>query len=175
MTTWVTADLHFGHKNILKFNPATRKYVDVHDMNTCMILEWNKKVHENDTVFLLGDVSFGNRDFTSNILKALKGFIVLVRGNHDTKLSDNQFNEAYHYLEVDVQSTKVCMLHYPMETWNQKERGSIHLHGHCHGMLENKITRRRDVGVDATGQVLLDLDEVVADMLAVPFTDRNGR
>lgn len=28
MKTWITSDLHFGHANIMKFNPATRNFVD---------------------------------------------------------------------------------------------------------------------------------------------------
>jgi hypothetical protein len=46
MRTWVTSDLHFGHKNIMKFCPVTRARFrdDVDYMNTAMVEEWNAKV-----------------------------------------------------------------------------------------------------------------------------------
>ena len=46
MKTWVTSDLHFGHKNIMSFCPVTRAHYnnDVDYMNEKMVMEWNEKV-----------------------------------------------------------------------------------------------------------------------------------
>ena len=48
----------------------------------------------------------------------------------------------------------VVMCHYPMVTWNQKPRGSIMLHGHSHGKLDDYNAQspdlRFDVGIDST-------------------------
>jgi calcineurin-like phosphoesterase family protein len=35
---WFTADLHFSHKNILKFCPNTRKFDSVERMNVALTL-----------------------------------------------------------------------------------------------------------------------------------------
>jgi calcineurin-like phosphoesterase family protein len=48
----------------------------------------------------------------------------------------------------------VVMCHYPMVTWNQKPRGSIMLHGHSHGKLDDynalSMDLRFDVGIDGS-------------------------
>ena len=60
MKTWITSDLHFGHKNIMSFCPQTRARFnnDVAYMNNAMVEEWNDKVQPEDTVYILGDVAF---------------------------------------------------------------------------------------------------------------------
>ena len=46
----------------------------------------------------------------------------------------------------------MVMCHYPMVTWNQKPRGSVMLHGHSHGKLDEynaqSMDLRFDVGID---------------------------
>ena len=46
----------------------------------------------------------------------------------------------------------LTLCHYPMVTWNHKPYGSIMLHGHCHGKLDehNRLSSdlRFDVGID---------------------------
>lgn len=47
---------------------------------------------------------------------------------------------------------KVVMCHYPMVTWNHKPHGSVMLHGHSHGKLDEynaqSMDLRFDVGID---------------------------
>ena len=73
MTVWVTSDLHFYHKNIIKYSPNTRPYSDVNEMNEALQLEWNTKVHPHDTVYILGDVAFSNAQQAASILCRLNG------------------------------------------------------------------------------------------------------
>jgi calcineurin-like phosphoesterase family protein len=59
MKTFVTSDLHFGHKNIMKFCPRTRgHYSDTDEMREDMILTWNNIVGMEDLTYILGDVAF---------------------------------------------------------------------------------------------------------------------
>ena len=60
MKTWITSDLHFGHKNIMSFCPVTRARFrnDVSYMTEAMILEWNDRVGTAVTVYILGEVAF---------------------------------------------------------------------------------------------------------------------
>ena len=56
---WFTSDLHFGHKNIMKFCPKYRSHCkDVEDMDEMLIEMWNKSVQPNDIVYNLGDLFF---------------------------------------------------------------------------------------------------------------------
>jgi calcineurin-like phosphoesterase family protein len=46
------------------------------------------------------------------------------------------------------------MTHYPIASWSGKEHGSVHLYGHCHSRLEDKLDifdpgrKSMDVGMD---------------------------
>jgi calcineurin-like phosphoesterase family protein len=60
----------------------------------------------------------------------------------------------------------VTMFHYPIAEWDQMHRGSVHLHGHLHGGVSGlEQYRARDVGMDATGQIAVSMDWIVADAM----------
>lgn len=51
---WFTSDLHFGHKNIIKY--CNRPFIDTFAMDNWLISSWNEVVQDNDIVFILGDI-----------------------------------------------------------------------------------------------------------------------
>jgi calcineurin-like phosphoesterase family protein len=172
---WVTADWHLYHKNILKLEMSTRPYTCVDQMHEAFITEWGSKVSPSDTTYILGDLSFGTKAATSEVLSKMPGKKVLVRGNHDRKLDlleacevTEQFAYLADYFELQVSGQLVCMSHFPMAQWNRKHFGSIMLHGHTHGGSA-KEARRRDVGVDATGQLLTNMEELVEQLMLEPY------
>lgn len=170
MKTLVTSDLHFYHRNILKFCPRVRgQYSDMHDMNERMIEQWNEEVSEDDLVYNLGDVSFAGSEKTAEILGRLNGRQILILGNHDNKLMKSQrcrdqFEEIHDYLEVDISGKKVVMFHYPIWEWKNCHRGSVHLYGHIHDSIAPMPGRHMNVGFDYTGKIVTDLHELVDEM-----------
>ena len=82
---WFTSDTHFNHQNILAYEPETRPFETVEEMNEVIIKNWNDKVKPDDTIYVLGDFFMGMLDKIEDILDRLNGKIILVRGNHDTK------------------------------------------------------------------------------------------
>jgi calcineurin-like phosphoesterase family protein len=129
-----TGCTHFGHKNII--NLAGRPFVDVDEMNEELVRRWNAVVAPHDKVYHLGDVAWDKRGL--DFLKRLKGSIVILPGNHDSA-SDL----ARYYREGDgriiigesieqMHDHLIVMCHYPIEDWNGRWRGSIHLHCHTH-------------------------------------------
>ena len=173
MTTWVTSDLHFGHKNIMKFCPVTRARFrdDVAYMNETMIKEWNDLIAPEDLVYILGDVAFMSGSDAGRTVMRLNGTKILVEGNHDRKtLQDvtfrNAFAEVHKYLDINYNGTKVVMFHYPICEWDQMHRGSVHLHGHLHGGVSGmEKFRCRDMGIDATGMIAMNMDDAIRDAL----------
>ena len=169
MKTYITSDLHFGHKNIMKFCPVTRARFrdDVDYMNEAMIKEWNDIVQPEDTTYILGDFAFLPAAKAVSIVKRLNGSKILIEGNHDRKLLNDPvfrscFEEVHKYHHISHNGTMVTMFHYPIAEWDQMHRGSIHFHGHLHGNtsgLEN--FRALDVGMDATGWIVLEMDDAV--------------
>lgn len=167
MNTYITSDLHFGHKNIMGFNPNTRPYTDVTHMNESMVREWNQVVKEDDHTYVLGDVAFMKPSKAAAMIRRLNGTKTLIIGNHDhesikSEIFRDCFIEMHYYLEIDVNRHKVILCHYPIYEWNGMHRGSIHLHGHTHGFKTGlEKDRICDVGVDATGKIVVPLVDIV--------------
>jgi len=168
MKTYITSDLHIGHKNIQKFCPATRgHYTDVDHMNEEMVKEWNAIVNPEDLVYILGDVAFLPAQKAVQFLKRMNGRKILIEGNHDVKqLKDNSFRacfeEIHKYLEVQWDKRKLVLFHYPISEWNQMHRGALHFHGHLHGSQSGlEQYRARDMGYDATGQIVMRMEDAI--------------
>lgn len=185
---FVTSDLHFWHKNILKFCPETRPYKDVIEMNEAMIAEWNSRVGKDDIVYNLGDISFGNLEETVKVMERLNGVHHLIIGNHDQVITRNKhiflerrkkdgnflLASVNNYLELEMVTrdgrTTVVLFHYPIEEWNKAHFGSIHLHGHIHNTTTDKegIYRIANVGVDNFKSVVVPLDLLISTLQNYP-------
>ena len=114
---WFISDMHFGHKNVLKWcrRDCFRNLTDMHNR---MISNWNYHVGKYDRVYCLGD--FGNFKYK----RQLKGKVTLVKGNHDRKQWNRQFILKYR----DIQ---FLILHDPNDRVNWFDNGWI-IHGHTH-------------------------------------------
>jgi len=171
--TYITSDLHFGHKNIMRFCSESRAHYDndVEYMNRTMVQEWNEVVDHDDTVYILGDVAFMSGSDAGRIVNRLNGTKILIEGNHDRKnLLDatfrNAFAEVHKYLDIVYNGNKVIMFHYPIAEWDQMHRGSVHFHGHLHGNTSGlEKFRCKDVGMDATRRIVISMDDAVAEAL----------
>lgn len=170
MKTWITSDLHFSHQNIIKYCPQYRlKFDSVKDMNEALIDEWNSKINRTDMVYFLGDLAFIRHDEQyRDLLEELNGQMVWIAGNHDHNfhLIDPHRHKVSMYKEVNHGKTKVCMFHYPIESWNKMHHGSVHFHGHSHGSMP-PFGRRMDVGWDSFGRIL-EFSEAVDMAMARP-------
>ena len=81
-----TADQHFGHTNILKYQP-NRRHQNVEVMDSAIVDAWNSVVTHADTVYCVGDMSY-NLASLRECLRFLNGRKVLVVGNHDPFFKD---------------------------------------------------------------------------------------
>ena len=166
---YYTSDLHFGHNNIIKY--CNRPYVDIYDMHKHLIQNWNNKVKDNDDVYILGDFAFQNSNvsiFTiQDILRSLKGKKHLIVGNHDQWVNKQQFNPRYfesidYYKEIKDGGKDIILCHYPIESWNGMEYGSIHLHGHLHDIpTKLDLPNRYNVGCDNWNYEPVSLREIL--------------
>lgn len=166
---YFTSDLHIYHKNILRHCPERVNMCGAADENDVaawdkwIMEKWNDVIKRDDIVYILGDFSFANTEWTRKILSKLRGKKFLILGNHDkssekltehfvqiTQIKEVTFKKStYDFLEEDF---LVTMCHYPMITWNAKHYGACMIHGHCHGRLDDynsaSLDLRVDVGVD---------------------------
>jgi calcineurin-like phosphoesterase family protein len=144
------ADTHFGHENILKYD--NRPFMSVEEMDETIISNWNKVVGKDDTVYMLGDVSWYTRASgkTSGILNRLNGYKVLIRGNHDNRLSaidKEYFSQIMDYAEITDYSVganyvKIVLSHYPIPFYKNMLHGDYHFYGHIHNGCDHNMMER---------------------------------
>ena len=143
MAVFFTADLHFGHKNVIAFDDRPFKDIESHDAE--LIDRWNNKVGIDDEVYILGDISWHNSTKTIEILKQLNGNLHLIKGNHDAKLLKNRdvqkmFVEICDYKELYIADGKILVLcHYPLPCFKNHYYGSYHFYGHVHTGVEHNM------------------------------------
>jgi calcineurin-like phosphoesterase family protein len=151
---WFISDLHFFHKRICEY--SGRPYSSVEEMNEALIINWNSVVKPTDTVWDLGDFSFGDIKQTKEVLSKLNGKHNIVLGNHDKiiiqhrneLIAEKLFESIQDYKELKYNNEHIILFHFAMRVWNKSHHGAIHLWGHSHGSL-SPHGLSVDVGVDS--------------------------
>jgi calcineurin-like phosphoesterase family protein len=166
LSTWFTADPHYGHDKIRTL--CNRPFQSLDEMDRVMVQRHNDRVKKDDVVYFVGDFAFTANDF---YLSQLNGVKILVPGNHDHEKRIKKARGWYHVappiLEVTVDFTLVVLCHYGLRVWNRAHYGAIHMYGHSHGRLPGD-SQSCDVGVDCWSFEPVSLDEVRARMLTHP-------
>ena len=129
---YAIADLHFNHKNIIEY--CDRPFSTVEQMNDYMIEQWNNTVSISDTIYLLGDVGFGNANELSQLINQLNGNKILIMGNHDRRISKSHNK----WLEMGfdcvrknpIQIKNYILSHEPQEILHDSINVNIHAHIH---------------------------------------------
>lgn len=151
---------HINHKNICrgvsnwKELRGTRDFNTLEDMNNTIINSINRCVFTNDTLFLLGDILFGPKEKFSEFYSRINcKNIHLILGNHDAWLLRDEhfldrqrFSSINNYLEIIIDKQFICLFHYPIVEWNNKNRGSWCVCSHSHGMLPQSTVKNNDFG-----------------------------
>ena len=167
---YYTADLHFGHKNII--SGCNRPFDDVEEMNETLIRNWNARVDDADTVFVLGDLFFAHPQ-PEAVLGRLSGRKILIIGNHDDAWLDHgdvsrHFSSIAHYLEIEDDGRRATLCHYPMMAWKDAKSAWM-IHGHIHNNphsdywpLIRASNHMLNAGIDVNGFRPVTFDELIA-------------
>jgi len=153
---YYTADEHYFHRNIIKL--VSRPFSSLKEMHTVLISNHNSKVTQRDVVIHVGDFSFGNKENTLELISKLNGRHIFLLGDHDSTLSRLYKNLKY----VNIRKhnkRKLIACHWPFRTWAASHYGSINLHGHSHGHLQ-ELPNQLDVGVDANNFFPISINEI---------------
>lgn len=168
---WVWSDLHFGHKNIIKY--SDRPFPDTETMNEMLIKNYNDLVKPNDISIWVGDVAFYPDDKANSILHRCNGYKILVIGNHDFNKKDLKklhFDEIHVVYNLQFGDTVVAFTHYPMDNL---PKGWFNIHGHVHKGKPDKAATNRHINVncefiDYKPISLLELADIVELMEGMP-------
>ena len=154
---YYTSDLHFGHKAIISM--CNRPFASVEEMDETLIENWNKTVHKNDEVYILGDLIYKSDKEPEYYLERLKGKKHLIIGNHDGDWATDELLKKYFidYGRLFVINTgygKATLCHFPM----MDHEGRYLIHGHIHANTDQNFwqilknsDRPLNAGVDVNG------------------------
>ena len=78
------SDIHFDDQKI--FDKCSRPFKDLNEYKEEIIKRWNKKVNQDDVVYVLGDIVEDNSKASIGIFKKLNGIKHFIVGNHDLNL-----------------------------------------------------------------------------------------
>lgn len=191
--TFFSSDFHFSHQNICRgvtrwdksdqesLALATRDFETLEEMNLNLVNNINSAVGPNDTLFFLGDWSFGGFQRVTEFSSLINcQNIHFVLGNHDHHIENNRDNcqsrflSVSHYLHLKIEdmNQEIVLSHYPFATWNNLRRGAWHLYGHLH-RKGNKVLgpgKTMDVGIDGHPQFRpYSLQEISEHMKSLPI------
>jgi calcineurin-like phosphoesterase family protein len=148
--TFLIADLHLGHRNIVKFTDKNgnkvRPWDDLEEMNEAIISNWNSVVRKNDRVNLLGDAVI-NRSCIP-LLGRLNGRIRLIAGNHD-EFRPSEYLEYVDDIKSSITLDGFVLTHIPIHP-KSLERWRGNIHGHLHQnivTLDNGLPDNRYLSV----------------------------
>jgi len=122
--TFVTSDLHFGHKNIVKYRP----FISSEEHDALVISNWNALITKQDRVIVLGDVAFNEAGLKKIAL--LNGVKIFVVGNHDS-FSKERYKQYFGKPRLYyTHKEELLFTHIPVHP--QALRGYKNVHGHLH-------------------------------------------
>lgn len=167
MNYFVTADMHFGHGNIIDF--CNRPYKNSDEMNYMLIRNWNERVKDEDTVIHVGDFYFnGNRRTFQNgdkenaqyFANQLNGTIIFIKGNHD---NNNGVNAIIESMKIKFGGIDINLVHKPEHANTDY---SLNIVGHVHEKWNVLRYNEKDLmincGVDVWNYRPVKLQEIIS-------------
>lgn len=163
---YYTADLHLGYLPILQ--ATLRPFASVKEMDEALIRNWNETVWPEDTVYIVGDLSYNGGKTPAQYLSRLNGIKHLIRGNHDTGIEDavrffDFCASVTDFLEIEDEGHHVILCHYPI----LHEKGGYMVHGHIHNQrnhayqLLKELPKVLNAGVDVNFYRPVTLEELI--------------
>lgn len=130
------SDNHFGHKNVIRFD--NRPFANTELMDEVLVHNWNERVTEDDTVYILGDCFWKNEENSVKLIQRMNGHKHLIRGNHDRVHGRLRFHyeSIEHYAEINDNDKLVILSHYPIPFYKNQHYGAVMLYGHVHNTKE---------------------------------------
>ena len=172
---WFSSDLHAGHVNIRNLQPCRPEHFE-----KVYFDNWIRLVAPQDTVYFLGDLVFGSKDyrlFFADGFSRLPGHKIFVRGNHDKKRTDEYLTscgfEEIHDPDLFLPDRRWLLSHYPLTCIDERrvrelafiladydELGAVaNIHGHSHS-AHSPDDRCVNVSVEVCDMAPISEDEV---------------
>ncbi|WFN34974.1 metallophosphoesterase [Methanogenium sp. S4BF] len=172
--TFLTADLHLGHRNAISYYCRPFLPDDTAAMDRILTANWNHTVSPNDRVIFAGDFTYkADRETTAGYRSRLNGSVTWIEGNHDTCLEGTGPSHTF-----TADGREFLVIHNPKHA-PAGYRGWV-IHGHTHNARLGKYpfisftTKTVNISTDVTGYRPVPLTEVLALINAGEATGRTA-
>ena len=178
---WLSGDYHFGEN---RFELMGRPFTTISENVQTIIKNHNEWVGPGDEVIVVGDVCYQKTpEFLENV-KKMNGRKILIRGNHDRPISDEEFLKYFDMVIPEGEGYYITLLddapngdvqipcyitHYP--TCGKKNY--FNLCGHIHGAWKYQLNCM-NVGVDVNHFRPVNINRIPFHLRAIKeFYDRD--
>ena len=158
------SDIHYNHAGILRFGyPCREKWKTLPEMNRGLEEILEEETKPEDTLIDLGDLFWKiSVPEALRILEKIKAKrFYKIYGNHDSWNLWSKYDDISNFpvakgdlmdftVELDKKTYQISVSHYPLLSWNHKSRGSLMIHGHCHGNNDSLNDSSPDLRVDVS-------------------------
>lgn len=191
--TFFVSDLHFNHKNILRYEPsridATLEFAKSLDINfpakeeiladystdsktlilltlklhdEMLIKRWNSVVSKNDTVWFLGDLGMGNKEYLKSLVGKLNGIKKMIMGNHDNFSEDFYKECGFTFVSKYpiILKNFFVLSHHPLEWMHPASSPFYFIYGHVHSLpqFNTETENSRCVCVERQGFAPIEIE-----------------
>jgi calcineurin-like phosphoesterase family protein/2'-5' RNA ligase len=159
---YLTGDLHLDHENIIHY--CARPFLDsnVNEMNSVLVDNWNHVIQATNTVYFLGDLTFGRSSRPAEYwLSKLNGKIQFICGNHEYGVKNTQ-----EYVILNYQNHHFLLVHDPKNL--PMQWGDWIIYGHIHNNNVKKYPfingekKTINVSVELTNYRPVSLDYILS-------------
>lgn len=167
MSVYFIGDPHLDHQNIAKFRPFVKS---AEHNNNLFVSQWQKRIHKNDIVFVMGDAAFGQNGL--DLIGNLRGRKILIKGNHDDIVTTAAQAAVFEDIHGMLKYKGFWLTHCPIHPDEMRGRKG-NIHGHVHNKsihrktwYGKRVLDRRyfntcvDVVYPATGSYFTSLDTI---------------
>ena len=158
--SFVTADHHFYHENIIKY--TGRPFTGLDDMHENLVKCWNEVVGPGDMVWHLGDFCMsGHLEEMRQILERLNGEKNLILGNHDTYRKAEYLSAGFKevYAHPIIIHKVLILSHEPLAMSADMPYCNLHGHTHDRDFME-QAGKHWNVSVEKTGFCPVNLGKI---------------
>ena len=157
------SDAHFDHSNIIRY--CRRPFHSTGQMNRELVARWNNVVGENESIYFLGDMTFGRRRHPIDYwLGKLNGDVNFIRGNHDTDII-NRATVTPERSGIQYGDYKFLLMHHPYRPFGY-DGWIIHGDKHNNSLKRypfiNQKTKTVNVCAELVNYTPLSLDRLIS-------------
>jgi len=165
MATWLTADYHLWHQNVLRL--TNRPFPTMQRMHEIIVTNYQQRIQDDDEVWFLGDLSLrGPKQIkgVQRIMQQLPGQKHFILGNHDRLKPESYLRMGFlsFHTSVDIQyeGRQYHLVHDPKDALPGTQRL---LCGHVHGNWKTRSAPYPtvNVGVDVWDFCPVEITEAI--------------